>query len=111
MNTWDEEIVKSKELTQTMEKLYNPVKGPNLRIKVIEREENPKAQKIFSTELQKKKIPYLKEEIPVKVQETYRTKQIRPEKKDSSSRNNQNTKHTKQRKNIKSCKGKRPNNI
>ena len=53
-------------------------------------------------------FPNLKREMPMNIQEAYRTpKQTGPEQKYFLSHNNQNTKCTKQRKNIKSSKKKK----
>jgi hypothetical protein len=51
-------------------------------------------------------FPNLKKEMPINIQETYRTPN-RLDQKRNSSHNNQKTKCTKQRKNIKNSKGKK----
>ena len=91
------------------------MKRPNLRI--IGPEEGEKIQvknieKILSTKITEENFPNLKKEMPLKVQETYRTPNRLDQKRNFPlAHNNQNTKYSGKRNNIKSCKGKRPSII
>jgi hypothetical protein len=82
----------------------------NLRITGIEESEDYQLKgpiNIFNKIIEEN-FPNLKKEMPMNIQEAYRTG---PEKKFLLSHNNQNTNCTEQGKNIKSSKGKRSSKI
>jgi hypothetical protein len=90
------------------------MRRPNLRIKGIEVNEDSQLKGLVNifNKLIEEIFPNLKKEMPMNIQEAYRTPNRLDQKgKFFLSHNNHNTKCTKQRKNIKSSKGKRSNNI
>jgi hypothetical protein len=89
------------------------MRRPNLNIIDIDENEDFQLEgpvNIFN-EIIEEKFRNLKKEMPMNIQETYRTLNRLEQKQIPLLHNNQNTKCTKQRKNIKSNKGKRSNNI
>ena len=101
-------------LTQNIQEIQDTMRRPNLRIIGIEESEDSQLKgpvNIFNKIIEEN-FPNLKKEMPMNIQEAYRTpNRLDQKKKFLLSHNNQNTKCTKQRKNIKSSKGKRSNNI
>jgi len=90
------------------------VKRSNLRIIGIEESEDSQLKgpvNIFNKIIEEN-FPNLKKEMPINIQEVYRTpNRLDPKETLPPSHNSQNTKWIKQRKTIKSSKGKRSSNI
>jgi hypothetical protein len=90
------------------------MRRPNLRIKGIEDSKHSQFKgpvNIFK-KIVEENFPNLKKEMPMNIQEAYRTpNRLKKKKKYFLSHNNQNTKFTKQRKNIQSSKRKRSSTI
>ncbi|KAL6084859.1 hypothetical protein STEG23_002844 [Scotinomys teguina] len=98
-----------KVITQNVQEIWDTMKRPNLRIIGIEEGEEYQlkgTENIFNKIIEENFLS-LKKEMPMKVQEAYRTPNRLDQKKVTLPHNNQTTKHTEQRKVIKSCKGKR----
>ena len=89
------------------------INRPNLRIIRIgeNKDSQLKGPGNFLTKILEENFTKLKKEMPIKVQEAYRTPEMGPEKKILSSHNNQTLNYTDQRKTIKSWKGKETSNI
>jgi hypothetical protein len=103
-----------KTLTENIQEIQDTRRKPNLR--KIGIDEKKDFQLIATVNIFNKIIeenfPNLKKEMPMNIQEAYRTQNsLESEKKFLLSHNNQNTKCTKLKKNIKSSKEKRSSNI
>ena len=109
-----ENLKPKKSLTQNIQEIWETVKRPNLRIIGIEEGEEIQlkgAENIFNKIIEEN-FPNLKKDMPMKIQEAYRTpNRLNQKKKVTLPHNHQNTKHTQQRENIKSSKGKRSSNL
>ena len=85
----------NKVLTQNIQEIWETMKRPNLRIIEVEGEEYQlKGPENIFNKIVEENFPNLKKDIPMKVQETYRTPNRLAQKKIPSPYNNQNTKHT-----------------
>ena len=100
-------------VTQNIQEIQDKMRRSNLRIIGIDDSEDLQLigpANIFN-KIMEENIPNLKREMPMNLQEAYRTPNRLDQNRNTSSHNNQNTKCTKQRKNIKGSKRKRPSNI
>lgn len=99
-------------LSQNIQEIWDTMEKPNLRIIGTEEGKESQFQGLETTikKIREKKIPTLKKEMPINLQEAYTTPNRQDEKKILPPYSNQNTKYMEQRKNFKSYKGKRPRN-
>ena len=101
-------------LTQNIQEVQDTTRRPNLRMMVIDENEDFQLKGPVNTinKIIEENFPNLKKEMTMDIQEAYRTpSRLDQKKKFHLSYNNQNTKCIKQRKNIKSSKGKWSSNI
>ena len=103
-----------KDSNPNIQEIKDTIRRPNLRIIGIDEKEDFQLKgpaNIFNKIIEEN-FPNLKKEMPMDIQEAYRTpNSLDQKKKFLLLHNNKNTKCTKQRKNIKSSKGKRSSNI
>ncbi|ERE84498.1 LINE-1 type transposase domain-containing protein 1 [Cricetulus griseus] len=94
-----ENLKSNKSLSQNIQEIWDTVKRPNLRIIGIEEGEEIQLRGTENTfnKIMEENFPNLKKDMPMKIQEAYRTPSRLNQKKVSLSHNNQNTKHTQQR--------------
>jgi hypothetical protein len=93
---------------QNINKTKDTVNRPNLQIVGIEEGEETQVKDTenISNKIVEKKFPIIKNRVPIKVQEAYRTpnRLDKKKKKRHTAHGTQNTKYTEQRKSIKSSK-------
>ena len=89
-----ENIKSNENLTQNIHEIWDTIKRPNLRIIDIGEVQLKGTENLFNKIIEEN-FPYLKKDMPVKIQEAYRTpNRLDPKKKVHLPHNNQNTKHT-----------------
>ena len=91
-----ENITSNKSLTQNIHEIWDTLKRPNLRIIGIEEGEEVqlKGTENLFNKIIEENFSFIKKDMPMKIQEAYRTPNRLNPKKVPLPHNNQNTKHT-----------------